>query len=34
VTEIGSASSLVAFLRSMGGTIGVTVLGIVLKTTG
>jgi EmrB/QacA subfamily drug resistance transporter len=31
VTEIGSASSLVAFLRSMGGTIGVTVLGIVLS---
>ena len=27
VTEVGSASSLVAFLRSMGGTIGVTVLG-------
>ena len=31
MTEIGSASSLVAFLRSMGGTIGVTVLGIVLS---
>ena len=31
VTEVGSASSLVAFLRSMGGTIGVTVLGIVLS---
>ena len=31
VTEIGTASSLVAFLRSMGGTIGVTVLGIVLS---
>ena len=30
-TEIGSASALVAFLRSMGGTIGVTVLGIVLS---
>jgi EmrB/QacA subfamily drug resistance transporter len=29
--DIGSASSLVAFLRSMGGTIGVTVLGIVLS---
>jgi hypothetical protein len=31
VTEVGAASSLVAFLRSMGGTIGVTVLGIVLS---
>jgi EmrB/QacA subfamily drug resistance transporter len=31
VTEVGSASALVAFLRSMGGTIGVTVLGIVLS---
>ena len=30
-TEVGAASSLVAFLRSMGGTIGVTVLGIVLS---
>jgi EmrB/QacA subfamily drug resistance transporter len=31
ITQVGSASSLVAFLRSMGGTIGVTVLGIVLS---
>jgi EmrB/QacA subfamily drug resistance transporter len=31
MTEIGAASSLVAFLRSLGGTIGVTVLGIVLS---
>ena len=31
LTEIGAASSLVSFLRSMGGTIGVTVLGIVLS---
>jgi EmrB/QacA subfamily drug resistance transporter len=31
VTEVGAASSLVAFLRSMGGTVGVTVLGIVLS---
>ena len=31
VTEVGSASALVAFLRSLGGTIGVTVLGIVLS---
>lgn len=28
--DVGAASSLVAFLRSMGGTIGVTVLGVLL----
>ena len=31
VTEVGSASALVAFLRSLGGTVGVTVLGVVLS---
>jgi EmrB/QacA subfamily drug resistance transporter len=30
VTDVGVASSLVAFVRSLGGTIGVTVLGVVL----
>lgn len=30
VTDIGSASSLVAFLRSLGGTVGVTLLGVLL----
>ena len=31
VGQVGAASSLVAFLRSMGGTVGVTVLGVVLS---
>ena len=31
VRDVGAASSLVTFLRSMGGTIGVTVLGVVLS---
>lgn len=30
VRDVGAASSLVAFLRSLGGTIGVTILGVVL----
>jgi EmrB/QacA subfamily drug resistance transporter len=30
VTEVGAASALVAFLRTMGGTIGVTLLGVLL----
>ncbi|MBW0091453.1 MFS transporter [Pseudonocardia sp. KRD-184] len=30
VHDVGAASSLVAFLRSLGGTVGVTVLGVVL----
>ncbi|OLT17456.1 EmrB/QacA family drug resistance transporter [Pseudonocardia sp. CNS-139] len=30
ITDIGAASSLVAFLRAMGGTVGVTVLGVLL----
>jgi EmrB/QacA subfamily drug resistance transporter len=30
VSNVGAASSLVAFLRSMGGTIGVTLLGVLL----
>lgn len=30
ITDVGVASSLVAFLRSLGGTVGVTVLGVVL----
>ncbi|MCO1655087.1 MDR family MFS transporter [Pseudonocardia humida] len=30
VSNVGAASSLVAFLRSMGGTVGVTLLGVVL----
>ncbi|MDN5749239.1 MAG: MFS transporter [Pseudonocardia sp.] len=30
ITDVGAASSLVAFLRSLGGTVGVTVLGVVL----
>ena len=30
-TDIGAASSLVAFVRSLGGTVGVTVLGLVLS---
>ena len=34
LAEVGAASSLVAFLRSMGGTIGVTVLGVVLSEPG
>ena len=29
--QVGAASSLVSFLRSMGGTVGVTVLGVVLN---
>ena len=29
--DVGAASSLVAFLRSLGGTVGVTVLGVVLS---
>ncbi|OZM82644.1 MFS transporter [Pseudonocardia sp. MH-G8] len=32
VGDVGAASSLVAFLRSLGGTVGVTVLGVVLST--
>ena len=32
VRDVGAASSLVSFLRSMGGTIGVTVLGVVLSS--
>lgn len=31
-TDLGAASSLVAFVRSLGGTIGVTVLGLVLSS--
>ena len=31
VRDVGAASSLVTFLRSMGGTVGVTVLGVVLS---
>ncbi|MBW0118053.1 MFS transporter [Pseudonocardia abyssalis] len=31
VRDVGAASSLVAFLRSLGGTIGVTILGVVLN---
>ncbi len=31
VRDIGAATSLVAFLRSLGGTVGVTVLGVVLN---
>jgi EmrB/QacA subfamily drug resistance transporter len=31
VGDVGAASSLVAFLRSLGGTVGVTVLGVVLS---
>jgi hypothetical protein len=31
VRDVGAASSLVAFLRSLGGTVGVTVLGVVLS---
>jgi EmrB/QacA subfamily drug resistance transporter len=31
VSNVGAASSLVAFLRSMGGTIGVTLLGVLLE---
>lgn len=30
VRDVGAASSLVAFLRSLGGTVGVTILGVVL----
>lgn len=30
ITDVGAAGSLVAFLRSLGGTVGVTVLGVVL----
>ncbi len=32
VRDVGAASSLVAFLRSLGGTVGVTVLGVVLSS--
>jgi EmrB/QacA subfamily drug resistance transporter len=31
IGDVGAASSLVAFLRSLGGTVGVTVLGVVLS---
>ena len=31
LADMGAASSLVSFLRSLGGTIGVTVLGVVLS---
>lgn len=31
ITDVGAASSLVAFLRSLGGTVGVTVLGVTLS---
>ena len=32
VRDVGASSSLVAFLRSLGGTVGVTVLGVVLSS--